>query len=78
MPSERCQFLGCYSHMTDVLEAVDQERGPKKVWLCAEHRALIIDAVAHGYYLGVTPGVNTVWINTIADFWFGRRRPYAT
>ncbi len=51
--------------------------------VCPEHRLLLADAVQAALPTMVTPASvygaatvagGTIWINTIADYWFGKRK----
>lgn len=83
---KRCHFMNCEATKIGRIEIVTPDRGTVPRAVCEEHRTLIADAVRAGLPIMVTPTSvygaatvqgGTVWINTITDFWFGTRRPYA-
>lgn len=70
-----CRAMGSHFRFWD---AVDGER---EAIACNEHNTLLREAEGKKLRIMLTPPEDgsqwgTLWINTIGDFWYGRRKPF--
>ncbi len=80
----RCHFMNCEQREKITrIEIITPDIGTVARAICPEHRALIAGALMSDLEIMVTPASvygaatvqgGTIWINTIADYWFGKRK----
>jgi hypothetical protein len=82
---DRCHFGSCQSKIGGRVVVHTPDRGAVPRFLCNEHAKMVAEAISMLIPVMVTPVTvegasvlgGTVWINTISDFWFGKRSPFA-